>query len=190
MSLFVIRPFLSCASALFLFAAFAPVQAQSQSFTLTEPLQGLSGSQSFSVPNFGSTFGTLTDVTFTMLIDNRKFTIFNANDPAEDCVNLTLSAPGGSTKVSGNDIAAWEGSQGNFDISYIKPAGKSVDSMGIAGLLLYCTPKGNAAQYIDCNYTYQFGAAPEPGVKFLSAIAASAMVLMLVGRGLRQRAKA
>jgi hypothetical protein len=70
--------------------------------------------------------------------------------------------------------------------------------MGIAGLLLYSTPRNDAANFISVNYTYDEGnpnnnngggspATPEPGVQYLSALAAGAMTLMLIGRNLRRR---
>lgn len=201
MSLFV-RPFvltrLGCASAFILLAALVPAQAQSQTFTVTQPLLTLTGGSAFSTPNFNPTLGTLVDVTLTLKVDNKTFTIFDTNNASNNWVNLFMSLPGKTTKADCANIATWGNTPGSINLSYTKPASKTVASMGVAGLLLYCTPKNDAGKYIDINYTYDTGnpnnpngggnpATPEPAAKYLAVLAGGVMALLLVNRSRRQR---
>jgi hypothetical protein len=141
------------------------------------------------LPNFNAGLGKLTDVTLTMKLAGKTFTIFDTNNADSDWVDLTFSKAG-TTKINADTLGAWGGSPGNVDITYQKPADKSVASMGVPGLLLYCTPRNGAAQYMSVNYTYTIGSntsTPEPARKYLSAIAGGVMTLLLIGRGLRRR---
>jgi hypothetical protein len=193
MSLYVSRPFfktgLVCAAACVLFTAAA--SAQVQTFTVTQPLLNLSSTQSFTVPNFNTGLGTLTDVSLTMTIRGKSVTIFDTSMFSQDWVNLVFNSPG-STQINADTIGAWSGLSDFPLVSYHKPAGKTVASMGVAGLLLYATPKNNnLGEYVDVNYTYTIGntnTTPEPAAKYLSAIAGGAMLLLLIGRGLRRQA--
>jgi hypothetical protein len=198
MFLFDPRPFLKIGfvgvSVCVLFSTVAAGQTSSESFSVSQPLLNLSSTPAFAVQNFNPSIGTLTDVTLSLKVAGKKFTIFDTNNPGADWVNLFVGTPG-AAKVSADALNAWGDSLGNINLTYQKPQGKSVASMGIAGLLLYCTPKNGAAPYISVNYTYDISgnngnATPEPGANYLSSIAAGAMILMLIGRSLRRRAGA
>jgi hypothetical protein len=194
MRLFFPRPsFLAgaaCASMLLFLACPVTAHAQSQTYTVSDPLKSLGGGPSFVLPNFNAGLGTLTDVTLTMFVDNKNFTIFDTNNPQLDCVSLDLVAKGSLSKINADALAAWDNASGNLDVTYTKPADRTVASMGVAGLLLYCTPINGVSDKIDINYTYSPQAVPEPGSKYLSALAAGAMALLLAGRNLRRRASA
>jgi len=191
MNLFFLRPFcklsLGCVASWGLFTAVASAQTPTiESQVISEPLLSVSSGNTFAVSNFDPAFGTLDEVTLTMNIRGKTVTIFSTNDPSKDWVNLDLSSPE-SPKISADSLAAWGNSSGNLDISYQKPADVSIESMGIAGLLLYCTPRNGAAPYIDINYMYSIQTVPEPAMKYLTALAGLGMGLMLVQRGLRRR---
>ena len=157
MILFPSRPFFKsgfyCLGACVLAMGVASAQTPPQTDVVTEQLLSLSAPQSFALPNFSPSFGPLTDVTLTMNIATKTYTIFDTNNPSNNWVDLTFITPG-SAPVDGDNLSAWGNSLGNLDVTYHKPPNVSVADMGIAGLLLYCTPRGSAAPYINANYTY------------------------------------
>jgi hypothetical protein len=201
MSLFFSHPFLKfgfvCASALFVCTAIAVAQTETESFTLSQPTQQHSTTQTFELPDFNPNIGTLADVTLTLKIFHKTYTIFDLNNPSKDWVILDLDPPG-SANTDGTEFADWSGSSLGGVEGTFKKTKKSIQSMGIAGLVLFDQPPQNADPYIKVNYTYDISnpnnpngggqATPEPAIKYLSAIAAGVMVLMLMGRSARRRA--
>ncbi len=75
-----------------------------------------------------------------MTFDHKTYTIYDANNPGSDWLNLYLSVPSVKGKNLASNLAAWGNSAGNITLTYTKPANRSIASMGAAGLLLYCTP--------------------------------------------------
>jgi hypothetical protein len=179
-----------CAAAFLLspVATLADVVTVSQKIDLGSLLPYRLPSTNFSLPDFNSALGTLEKVELTIKISPRRtVTIYNSANPSEDFVNLTLTPPGGA-KVSGTDLADFQGA-GELGAHFTK-GNIPISKMGWVGELLYCTgtPRPTKAIMVDYTFITNTQAAPEPAGKYLSALAAGAMLLLLIGREMRRRA--
>ena len=210
MSLFVSRSFFqfgfSCVSALVLFGT----QAGAQTMTVTESLQNIdSTTPTLTLPNFNAAGETLIDVTFTLMLGNNPVTVFDAQNPSQNLINVSFLTSGHSS--SANNFSNWEISPGNLEITYTEDTGNA-SKYGGAAQFLFGTHDGLGNEWLKVNFECTGGgnnntggspgggngspsdggspATPEPGVPFLSLIAAGAMALLLIGRKARQRTDA
>jgi hypothetical protein len=197
-----IRP--SCASALLLIAASGASQAIAQDVTITETLNNIAGTtQSLNIPNFSAQSETLIDVTFTLMLGTKSVTIYDAQDPSQDLLNVNLSTNNGRSFFQAHNINDWSVPAGNLDVTYTENTSNS-SNYGATAQFLFGTKGNLACRYIDVNFsTTSTGSSngggtslggggspsttPEPSVKYLSFLAAGAMALLLFGRNLRQR---
>jgi hypothetical protein len=214
--LFVSRPLLkigvSCASAFLLFSA--QVRAQTTT-TITETLQNIpGGGASLVVPNFSAQGETLIDVTFTLMLGNDPVTIFDTQNSGKDLINIIFTTSNHASPINGDSFASWKLSPGTLKLTYSEDTRNAAD-YGAAPQFLFGTHGNQGAEFLQVNYvctctgtggnggTNGGGspiggggtnpnsggspATPEPGVKYLSFVAAGAMALLLAGRNWRRR---
>jgi len=201
----------NCVAALMLFTGLISAQTtqtKTENFTSYVSFQSLTSSGDFMLPSFDTSLGNLENMTLTFAVNSSALQlVYNSNGkpvgfqnfvtplsgsvfgPGQLVLNAVAPTPVSDSTTSNqttldvtdpNVLALWEG-QGTspVDLSYFADgSGSSIPNTGVFPSTFNGTCKVTVA------YTYDITpvATPEPPGKYLTAIVAAGMTLMLIRR--------